>query len=102
MSENLNKIYKENYYFFTINGNVTIDGGPKRNVARFMNHSCEPNCQTGKWLVKGLTRIGLFALHETNTELTFNYKLECAGKNKKKLSLLHKILFWLYWGDKIE
>jgi SET domain-containing protein len=75
------------------------------NVARFMNHSCEPNCQTEKWTVNGLTRIGLFALHDIetvslsiiaqknlkftfffflqNTELTFNYNLECAGTKKK-------------------
>jgi hypothetical protein len=29
-----------------------------------MNHSCEPNCQTEKWMVNGLDRIGLFALHD--------------------------------------
>ena len=32
------------------------------NVARFINHSCEPNCETQKWLVRGELAIGLFAL----------------------------------------
>merc|ERR1711928_196188 len=46
-----------------------------------MNHSCEPNCETQKWTVLGDTRIGLFAVMDipANTELTFNYKLECAS-----------------------
>lgn len=39
-----------------------IDAGPKGNEARFMNHSCQPNCETQKWTVSGDTRVGLFAL----------------------------------------
>lgn len=39
-----------------------IDAGPKGNSARFMNHSCSPNCETQKWTVNGDVRIGLFAL----------------------------------------
>lgn len=55
------------------------------NVARFMNHSCQPNCETQKWTVNGDTRVGLFAVVDipANTELTFNYNLECVGKEKK-------------------
>jgi hypothetical protein len=32
------------------------------NRARFINHSCEPNCETQKWLAGGELAIGLFAL----------------------------------------
>jgi len=39
-----------------------IDAGPKGNYSRFMNHSCQPNCETQKWNVNGDVRIGLFAL----------------------------------------
>ena len=39
-----------------------IDAGPKGNNARFMNHSCDPNCITQKWSVNGDTRVGLFAI----------------------------------------
>lgn len=39
-----------------------IDAGPKGNEARFMNHCCQPNCETQKWTVNGDTRVGLFAL----------------------------------------
>lgn len=39
-----------------------IDAGPKGNLSRFMNHSCQPNCETQKWTVNGDVRVGLFAL----------------------------------------
>lgn len=39
-----------------------IDAGPKGNYARFMNHCCQPNCETQKWCVNGDTRVGLFAI----------------------------------------
>lgn len=41
-----------------------IDAGPKGNVSRFMNHSCDPNCETQKWTVNGDTRVGLFAIKD--------------------------------------
>lgn len=41
-----------------------IDAGPKGNQARFMNHCCQPNCETQKWTVNGDTRVGLFALQD--------------------------------------
>uniref|UniRef100_A0A8C4SGK0 Nuclear receptor binding SET domain protein 1b n=1 Tax=Erpetoichthys calabaricus TaxID=27687 RepID=A0A8C4SGK0_ERPCA len=61
-----------------------IDAGPKGNHSRFMNHSCQPNCETQKWTVNGDTRVGLFALVDiaAGTELTFNYNLECLGNGK--------------------
>jgi SET domain-containing protein len=34
------------------------------NVARFINHSCEPNCETQKWMVRGELAIGLFTLRK--------------------------------------
>ncbi|XP_044272222.1 histone-lysine N-methyltransferase NSD3 [Tribolium madens] len=76
---------EENYYFLTIDKDRMLDAGPKGNVARFMNHSCDPNCETQKWTVNGDTRVGLFAKCDipAGTELTFNYNLECIGKEKK-------------------
>jgi len=41
-----------------------IDAGPKGNLSRFMNNSCEPNCETQKWTVNGDLRIGLFATED--------------------------------------
>ncbi|XP_044753544.1 uncharacterized protein LOC123312969 [Coccinella septempunctata] len=75
----------ENYYFLTIDKDRMLDAGPKGNVARFMNHSCQPNCETQKWTVNGDTRVGLFAIEDipADSELTFNYNLECVGTEKK-------------------
>lgn len=36
--------------------------GVQGNRARFINHSCDPNCETQKWLARGELAIGLFAL----------------------------------------
>lgn len=52
------------YYFLTVDKDIIIDAGPKANDARFMNHSCQPNCETQKWTVNGAVRIGLFACHD--------------------------------------
>jgi len=50
-----------------------------------MNHSCQPNCETQKWTVAGVTRVGLFAVCDipADSELTFNYNLESQGFDKK-------------------
>ncbi|KAM4675999.1 histone-lysine N-methyltransferase, H3 lysine-36 specific [Discoglossus pictus] len=73
-----------NFYMLTLDKDRVIDAGPKGNFARFMNHCCQPNCETQKWTVNGDTRVGLFALCEikAGTELTFNYNLECLGNGK--------------------
>ncbi|XP_026529179.1 histone-lysine N-methyltransferase, H3 lysine-36 and H4 lysine-20 specific isoform X1 [Notechis scutatus] len=73
-----------NFYMLTLDKDRIIDAGPKGNYARFMNHCCQPNCETQKWSVNGDTRVGLFALEniKAGTELTFNYNLECLGNGK--------------------
>ncbi|XP_045529735.1 uncharacterized protein LOC123717662 [Pieris brassicae] len=80
------QVRDENYYFLTLDKERMIDAGPKGNLARFMNHSCDPNCETQKWTVLGDVRVGLFALYDipAKSELTFNYNLECAGIEKKR------------------
>ncbi|CAJ1058625.1 histone-lysine N-methyltransferase%2C H3 lysine-36 specific [Xyrichtys novacula] len=73
-----------NFYMLTLDKDRIIDAGPKGNLARFMNHSCQPNCETQKWTVNGDTRVGLFALQDIpkGVELKFNYNLECLGNGK--------------------
>ncbi|KAM3867103.1 histone-lysine N-methyltransferase, H3 lysine-36 specific [Diretmus argenteus] len=73
-----------NFYMLTLDKDRIIDAGPKGNQARFMNHCCQPNCETQKWTVNGDTRVGLFALQDIpkGVELTFNYNLECLGNGK--------------------
>ncbi|XP_017481698.1 PREDICTED: probable histone-lysine N-methyltransferase Mes-4 [Rhagoletis zephyria] len=79
----------ENFYFLSVEKDYIIDAGPKGNLARFMNHSCDPNCETQKWSVNGLNRIGLFAIKDipADTELTFNYHWDDLLGNEKKICL---------------
>ncbi|XP_064631567.1 histone-lysine N-methyltransferase NSD2-like [Lineus longissimus] len=73
------------FYLLTLDSKRVIDAGPKGNLSRFMNHSCEPNCVTQKWNVNGDVRVGLFATCDISagSELTFNYNLDCLGNDKK-------------------
>eukprot|EP01046_Picozoa_sp_COSAG06_P084524 COSAG06_NODE_31316_length_523_cov_1.181604_1_plen_90_part_10 len=58
-----------------LNDHMVIDAGVKGNMARLINHSCEPNCTTIRWVVKGEDRIGIFALRDIaqGEELTIDY-----------------------------
>ena len=78
-NQNLTQNY--NFYFCVLDRDRVIDASKKGNHLRFINHSCEPNCQTQVWTVNGDQRVGVFALRdiEKNEELTFNYNLETLG-----------------------
>jgi SET domain-containing protein len=48
-------------------------------MARFVNHSCEPNCRMIKWTVGDKPRMALFAGDRgimTGDELTYDYNFE--------------------------
>src|SRR5438128_10524734 len=36
----------ENKYLFELNGRWTIDGSVRKNLARYINHSCRPNAES--------------------------------------------------------
>ena len=36
----------ENKYLFELNGRWTIDGSARKNLARYINHSCRPNAES--------------------------------------------------------
>ena len=46
-------IYKNerHYYVMTYSKDEVIDGSRKGTIARFVNHSCDPNCRIEKWSV---------------------------------------------------
>jgi hypothetical protein len=58
--------------------NMIIDA-TRGSIARFINHSCEPNCKMVKWTVAGKPRMALFAGERgvmTGEELTYDYNFE--------------------------
>ncbi|CAH8562745.1 unnamed protein product [Schistosoma intercalatum] len=73
-----------NYYMMKLDSQRIIDAGPKGNLSRFMNHSCDPNLNTQKWTVNGDNRIGLFAVRDISAgeELTFNYNFVALGQER--------------------
>ena len=87
--ERLRKYHESNttnFYMLTLEPGLVIDASQKSNNARFINHSCDPNCETQKWTIRGETRIGIFARCDipAGTELTFDYHLDSLGNEKKR------------------
>ena len=55
-----------------------VDGKHKGNESRFINHSCDPNCELQPWVVKGKVRIGIFAIKDIaeNEPLSYDYQFD--------------------------
>ncbi|WKA10910.1 hypothetical protein VitviT2T_028456 [Vitis vinifera] len=71
-------------YIISLNARECIDATKSGSQARFINHSCEPNCETRKWSVLGEVRIGIFAMRDISigTELTYDYNFQWYGGAK--------------------
>ncbi|KAH7062274.1 SET domain-containing protein [Macrophomina phaseolina] len=65
-------------YLFRIDEDSVVDATKKGGIARFINHSCSPNCTAKIIRVDGTKRIVIYALRDikTNEELTYDYKFE--------------------------
>lgn len=52
-----------------------IDASSMGNIARFINHSCNPNSTVEMWIVDEEPRLAIFAKNQiaSGEELTFNY-----------------------------
>jgi uncharacterized protein len=60
-------------YLFELNEQRTIDGKGRENIARYINHSCKPNCYPE--LNEDETRVFIYAKRKINSgeELTYDY-----------------------------
>ncbi|KYK54312.1 histone H3 methyltransferase complex protein [Drechmeria coniospora] len=65
-------------YLFRIDDDTVVDATKKGGIARFINHSCMPNCTAKIIKVEGSKRIVIYALRDIalNEELTYDYKFE--------------------------
>ncbi|GLG95421.1 Histone-lysine N-methyltransferase ash1 [Gryllus bimaculatus] len=63
------------HYCLNLDGGLVIDGHRMGGEGRFVNHSCDPNCEMQKWSVNGLFRMALFALRDIqpHEELSYDY-----------------------------
>ncbi|KAL3148229.1 hypothetical protein ABBQ38_013701 [Trebouxia sp. C0009 RCD-2024] len=78
---------QRHYYFMNVGNGEVVDACRKGGLGRFINHSCEPNCEVQKWVVQdGEITIGLFTLRNipADTELTFDYNFERYGDKPLK------------------
>ena len=58
-------------YLFELNKRYDVDGNVKYNTARFINHSCDPNCETD--IIKGKIYIIAIKDIKKGDEITYNY-----------------------------
>ncbi len=75
------------YYLMSFDQNMIIDA-TTGSIARFVNHSCSPNCRMIKWIVSGQPRMALFAGDYpimSGDELTYDYNFDpFSAKNVQK------------------
>jgi len=81
-------------FLFTLNDEYVIDANVKANVARWINHSCEPNCEAvveedakGR---RDRDKVFIEAIRDIapGEELTYNYGITLAERHTPKLKKL--------------
>jgi SET domain-containing protein len=70
-------------FLFEIDDGRVIDARVRGNAARWINHSCDPNCETredekGRVFIEARRKI------QPGAELTYDYRLSIDGKLSKK------------------
>jgi SET domain-containing protein len=62
-------------YFFGVNSKWSIDGSPRENVARYINHSCRPNAEA---FVSQRKRVWIWSRRniKPGEEITYDYGKE--------------------------
>lgn len=73
---------------FEVDETTVIDAGVKGNSARYINHSCSPNCDTvnedGRIFIEALRDI------QPGEELTYDYRLETEGPITPRVKALFR------------
>lgn len=94
--------YHQGRYLFEVYKHLTIDGSTRKNKARYINHSCKPNCEP----ITKKGRVFIYAIKniKSGEELNYDYGKEyfdgffkeskclcgfCDGKGKKIKSRIH-------------
>jgi hypothetical protein len=69
--EESEKYTSRSKYLFDLDNGVTIDGAVKTNLARYINHSCDPNCEID--IIKGRVFVYAFRPIVPGEELNYDY-----------------------------
>ncbi|XP_060107615.1 histone-lysine N-methyltransferase 2A [Heteronotia binoei] len=72
-------------YMFRIDDSEVVDATMHGNAARFINHSCEPNCYSRVINIDGQKHIVIFAVRKISRgeELTYDYKFPIEDASNK-------------------
>lgn len=76
-------------YVLNIDADTAIDGAQDGNDARFINHSCEPNCEV--YIFDGIPYIYAMQDIPTEAELTFDYKLQAVTTQRISRTLSREV-----------
>lgn len=68
-------------YLFEVNSRKTIDGTTRENFARYINHSCKPNCEPN--IVRGKIYIDALRGIKPGEELSYDYGEEYVAEHIK-------------------
>ena len=97
--ETAERLYQGNQYIFEFNDRYNIDGKTLKNKARYINHSCDPNCEI--YITTRTIWIVAKRDIQEGEELSYNYgftarqyRCQCGAKN-----CCGYILGEEYWGS---
>lgn len=78
------------HYCLHLDGGLVIDGHRMGGDGRFVNHSCQPNCEMQKWSVNGHFRMALFSLRDIlpGEELTYDYNFSLFNPSVGQVNIL--------------
>jgi hypothetical protein len=102
IQESDRRLAEDNVYIFELNEHYALDGKTPKNLARYINHSCAPNCEvenTGRtiWIVAARDI-------EEGEELSYNYGYPLDGYENHPCNCGAKqccgyIVARQYWGQ---
>lgn len=77
-------------YLFRLDDIMVIDASTRGNLARFINHSCDPNCVAKTITLNGSKRIVMYSKKNIRVgeEITYDYKFPTENDPKKKVKCL--------------
>jgi SET domain-containing protein len=63
-------------YLFRVDDDIVVDATRRGGLARFINHSCDPNCYTKIISVEGQKKVVIYSKRAISAgeELTYDYK----------------------------
>ena len=75
------RMSRHHTYLFTLTQRTVVDGGAGGNESRFINHSCDPNCEAV--IEDGRIWIDARRTIQKGEELAYDYKYERMGGDDK-------------------